>query len=99
MREARVGGQLEDRLFGQELVSCGELRDVRVERGDVLPPLPVAQIRLGKTWPKIRAKARKDGGEVLFADQGGIRSDQVTAGPGVRGGGPRWCGGAGTGSR
>ncbi|MGW5798190.1 IS630 family transposase [Streptomyces bacillaris] len=31
-----------------------------------------------ETWPKIRAKARKDGGEILFADQGGIRSDQVT---------------------
>ncbi|MGW1186355.1 IS630 family transposase [Streptomyces sp. NPDC002559] len=31
-----------------------------------------------ETWPKIRAKARKDCGEVLFADQVGIRSDQVT---------------------
>ncbi|WP_443075917.1 transposase [Streptomyces sp. TRM 70351] len=31
-----------------------------------------------KTWPAIRAKAKKDGGEVLFADQVGIRSDQVT---------------------
>ncbi|MFH8739479.1 IS630 family transposase [Streptomyces sp. NPDC017964] len=32
----------------------------------------------GETWPAIRAKARKDGGQVLFADQVGIRSDQVT---------------------
>ncbi|MFE2399649.1 IS630 family transposase, partial [Streptomyces sp. NPDC059425] len=31
-----------------------------------------------ETWPAIRAKAKKDGGEVLFADQVGIRSDQVT---------------------
>lgn len=31
-----------------------------------------------ETWPKIRARARADGGEVLFADQVGIRSDQVT---------------------
>ncbi|MBP2400764.1 IS630 family transposase [Streptomyces syringium] len=31
-----------------------------------------------ETWPKIRAKAGKDGGEILFADQVGIRSDQVT---------------------
>jgi hypothetical protein len=31
-----------------------------------------------ETWPAIRAGARKDGGEVLFADQVGIRSDQVT---------------------
>ncbi|WP_455754730.1 winged helix-turn-helix domain-containing protein [Streptomyces niveus] len=29
-------------------------------------------------WPKIRAKAKADGGEILFADQIGIRSDQVT---------------------
>ncbi|WP_241740844.1 winged helix-turn-helix domain-containing protein [Streptomyces sp. L2] len=31
-----------------------------------------------ETWPKIRAKAKQDGGEILFADQVGIRSDQVT---------------------
>ncbi|WP_455770114.1 IS630 family transposase [Streptomyces cinereoruber] len=31
-----------------------------------------------ETWPTIRAKAKKDGGEILFADQVGIRSDQVT---------------------
>ncbi|MGP2440363.1 IS630 family transposase [Streptomyces sp. JW3] len=31
-----------------------------------------------ETWPKIRAKAKRDGGEILFADQVGIRSDQVT---------------------
>ncbi|MFJ4962725.1 winged helix-turn-helix domain-containing protein [Streptomyces sp. NPDC088729] len=30
-----------------------------------------------ETWPGIRAKARADGG-ILFADQVGIRSDQVT---------------------
>ncbi|EST25501.1 hypothetical protein N566_24500, partial [Streptomycetaceae bacterium MP113-05] len=30
------------------------------------------------TWPTIRAKAKKDGGESLFADQVGVRSDQVT---------------------
>jgi transposase len=33
---------------------------------------------LEETWPAIRAKAKADGGEVLFADQVGIRSDQVT---------------------
>lgn len=31
-----------------------------------------------ETWPAIRAKARAEGGEVFFADQVGIRSDQVT---------------------
>ena len=31
-----------------------------------------------ETWPAIRAKAKKDGGEVLFAHQVGIQSDQVT---------------------
>ncbi|MEU2516770.1 winged helix-turn-helix domain-containing protein [Streptomyces syringium] len=31
-----------------------------------------------QTWPEIRAKARKDGGEILFAGQAGIRSGQVT---------------------
>ncbi|WP_398859117.1 winged helix-turn-helix domain-containing protein [Streptomyces chengmaiensis] len=34
-----------------------------------------------ETWPKIRAKAKKDGGEIFFADQVGIRSDQVTGRP------------------
>ncbi|MFM9699321.1 IS630 family transposase [Streptomyces europaeiscabiei] len=31
-----------------------------------------------ETWPAIRARAKAEGGEVLFADQVGIRSDQVT---------------------
>ncbi|MEV3951647.1 MULTISPECIES: hypothetical protein [Streptomyces] len=31
-----------------------------------------------ETWPTIRAKAKADGGEILFVDQVGIRSDQVT---------------------
>ncbi|MFE0136744.1 IS630 family transposase [Streptomyces sp. NPDC059037] len=31
-----------------------------------------------ETWPAIRAKAKSEGAEVLFADQVGIRSDQVT---------------------
>ncbi|MFG2426812.1 IS630 family transposase [Streptomyces sp. NPDC048590] len=31
-----------------------------------------------ETWPRIRAKAKAEGGEILFADQVGIRSDQVT---------------------
>ncbi|MEW1914304.1 IS630 family transposase, partial [Kitasatospora sp. NPDC085895] len=33
---------------------------------------------LEETWPAIRAKAKAEGAEVLFADQIGIRSDQVT---------------------
>ncbi|GAA2418855.1 hypothetical protein GCM10010420_56740 [Streptomyces glaucosporus] len=33
--------------------------------------------RREETWPKIRAKARADDGEILFADQVGVRSDQV----------------------
>ncbi|MFB7465163.1 IS630 family transposase [Streptomyces sp. NPDC056224] len=33
---------------------------------------------LEETWPAIRAKAKAEGGVVLFADQVGIRSDQVT---------------------
>ncbi|MGJ3561945.1 winged helix-turn-helix domain-containing protein [Streptomyces sp. INA 01156] len=50
-------------------------------------------------WPKIRAKAKAEGGEILFADQVGIRSDQVTGRTlGEKGRRP-WCGGAGTGSR
>uniref|UniRef100_UPI001F1FA5FB IS630 family transposase n=1 Tax=Streptomyces ureilyticus TaxID=1775131 RepID=UPI001F1FA5FB len=31
-----------------------------------------------QTWPAIRARAKADGGEILFADQVGVRSDQVT---------------------
>ncbi|MBB0243022.1 hypothetical protein FNQ90_02580 [Streptomyces alkaliphilus] len=31
-----------------------------------------------ETWPAIRARAKADNGEVLFADRVGIRSDQVT---------------------
>ncbi|MEV7676833.1 IS630 family transposase [Streptomyces sp. NPDC088752] len=31
-----------------------------------------------ETWPAIRAKAKRDGGEILFADQAGARSDQIT---------------------
>ncbi|WP_443052571.1 IS630 family transposase [Streptomyces sp. JV176] len=31
-----------------------------------------------ETWPAIRASAKAEDGEVLFADQVGIRSDQVT---------------------
>ncbi|WP_434096621.1 IS630 family transposase [Streptomyces nitrosporeus] len=31
-----------------------------------------------ETWPAIRARTKADDGEVLFADQVGIRSDQVT---------------------
>jgi transposase len=31
-----------------------------------------------ESWPTIRARAKAEGGEVLFADQVGIRSDQVT---------------------
>lgn len=31
-----------------------------------------------ETWPAIRAKVKRDGGEILFADQVGNRSDQVT---------------------
>ncbi|WP_256093742.1 MULTISPECIES: IS630 family transposase [unclassified Streptomyces] len=31
-----------------------------------------------EVWPEIRVKAKVDGGEILFADQVGIRSDQVT---------------------
>ncbi|MET4661688.1 transposase [Streptomyces sp. PvP037] len=33
---------------------------------------------LEETWPAIRATAKAENGEVLFADQVGIRSDQVT---------------------
>ncbi|MGJ5803042.1 IS630 family transposase [Streptomyces europaeiscabiei] len=36
------------------------------------------RVRREETWPAIRAKAKAEGGEVLFADQVGIRSDQVT---------------------
>ncbi|WP_324197184.1 IS630 family transposase [Streptomyces sp. NRRL B-1677] len=31
-----------------------------------------------EAWPAIRAKAKTEGGEILFADQVGIRSDQGT---------------------
>ncbi|MFE2758920.1 winged helix-turn-helix domain-containing protein [Streptomyces halstedii] len=52
------------------------------------------------TWPKIRAKAKADGGETLFPDQVGIRADQVTGRTWGENGSTRpWCGGAGTGSR
>ncbi|MEU8585381.1 helix-turn-helix domain-containing protein [Streptomyces abikoensis] len=34
-----------------------------------------------ETWPKIRVKARKDGGEILVAGQLGIRRSRPWAGP------------------
>ncbi|MGW9280889.1 IS630 family transposase [Streptomyces diastaticus] len=40
-------------------------------------PEAVAQWH-AESWPRIGARARADGDEVLFADQVGIRSDQVT---------------------
>ncbi|GAA3122353.1 hypothetical protein GCM10010449_50280 [Streptomyces rectiviolaceus] len=30
-----------------------------------------------ETWPKARTRAKKDGGEILFADQVTVRSDQI----------------------
>ncbi|MFF0116802.1 helix-turn-helix domain-containing protein [Streptomyces prasinus] len=36
------------------------------------------RFRHEETWPEIRAEAKAENGEVLFADQVGIRSDQVT---------------------
>ncbi|WP_374208007.1 transposase [Streptomyces sp. MUM 203J] len=36
------------------------------------------RIRREETWPAIRARAKAENGEVLFADQVGIRSDQIT---------------------
>ncbi|MEV6955512.1 winged helix-turn-helix domain-containing protein [Streptomyces sp. NPDC051183] len=41
----------------------------------------------GETWPTIRARAKVENGEALFADQVGILSDQVTG---------RTCGATGT---
>lgn len=61
-------------------------------------PEAVRRRRQG-TWPKIRAKVKKDGGEILFADQVGIRSGLVTGRTWARRAGPPSCGGAGTGSR
>jgi transposase len=52
-----------------------------------------------ETWPAIRAKVKKDGGEVLFADQVGIRSDQVTGRTWARRERLPPCGEAVTGSR
>ncbi|MGA5508969.1 hypothetical protein [Streptomyces umbrinus] len=36
------------------------------------------RVRREETWPAIHARAKAEGGAVLFADQVGIRSDQVT---------------------
>ncbi|MGY3786030.1 winged helix-turn-helix domain-containing protein [Streptomyces antibioticus] len=52
-----------------------------------------------ETWPKIRARAKEDGGEILFADQVGIRSDQVTGRTWGEKGKTLSCDGPGTGSR
>lgn len=48
---------------GQEGRRTGDQEAVRVWREEA--------------WPAIRARAKAEGGEVLFADQVGIRSDQV----------------------
>nr|BFD87025.1 hypothetical protein StreXyl84_64260 [Streptomyces sp. Xyl84] len=47
------------------------------ERAVEQDPEAVARWRQ-ETWPEIRAKAKREGGEVLFAGQVGIRSEQVT---------------------
>nr|WP_237552147.1 winged helix-turn-helix domain-containing protein [Streptomyces sp. SID8359] len=53
-----------------------------------------------ETWPVIRAKAKRGGGEVSCSP---IRSASARtrspAGPGVKRGRPPWCGGAATASR
>lgn len=36
------------------------------------------RVRGEETWPAIRARAKADSAEVLFGDQGGIRSDRRT---------------------
>lgn len=52
-----------------------------------------------KTWPAVRAKAQAEKGEVLFADQVGIRSDEVSpAAPGAPRGAPPSCAAQATGS-
>ncbi|MFF7438841.1 winged helix-turn-helix domain-containing protein [Streptomyces sp. NPDC008122] len=52
-----------------------------------------------QTWPKIRAKAKDDGGEILFASQAASAPTRSPAAPGARRAGRPWCGGARTGSR
>lgn len=51
-----------------------------------------------ETWPAIRARAKAEGAEVLFGDQVGIRSDQVTGRTWASGGGRRSSAAPGTGS-
>ncbi|NEC08065.1 hypothetical protein [Streptomyces sp. SID7909] len=50
-------------------------------------------------WPKIHAKAKAEGSEILFADKVGIRSDQVNGRTWGEEGGMPWYGGAKTCSR
>lgn len=50
----------------------------RPDKRAVEQNLEAVRVWREETWPAIRAKAKAEGGEVLFADQVGIRSDQVT---------------------
>ncbi|WP_431683748.1 transposase [Kitasatospora sp. KL5] len=55
--------------------------------------------RLEEAWPAIHAKARAEGAEALFADQAGIRSDQVTGRTRGEKGRTRWYAAQATASR
>ncbi|MFD9007637.1 IS630 family transposase [Streptomyces sp. NPDC059552] len=50
----------------------------RPDKGAVEQDPEAVRVWHEETWPAIRAKAKAEGGEVLFADQVGMRSDQVT---------------------
>ncbi|MGW1942573.1 IS630 family transposase [Streptomyces goshikiensis] len=53
-------------------------RPVTVDKRAVEQDAEAVRVWHEETWPTIRARAKAENGEVLFGDQIGVRSDQVT---------------------
>ena len=75
-REA-VPARLTDQGVGKYLRRWG-LSFQRPDKRAVEQDAEAMRVWRKETWPAIRASAKAEDGEVLFADQVGIRSDQVS---------------------
>lgn len=71
------GARFTDPGVGKYL-RCWGLTFQRPDKRAVEQDTEAVRVWREETWPAIRAKAKAENGEVLFGDQVGIRSDQVT---------------------
>ncbi|MCY0963128.1 IS630 family transposase [Streptomyces sp. H27-H5] len=79
-------GELVFKLYGVRFTEPGVgkylkrwgLSFQRPDKRAVEQDAEAVRVRHEETWPAIRARAKAENGEVLFGDQVGVRSDQVT---------------------